>query len=197
MASAAQSRNALQNWKSRELNAFYPIIWLDSIRYPATDENDSGRKVLYSVLALSCEGKKDLLGIYTTTQEDCLFWSAMFSDLQSRGVQEIFLVYAPRLREIHETVSSTFAQARLLDIKNQLYAHTLEAYHIYVEKVLRKKMESAEADLEQCVFKAFMQIRRNWTQPVREWEAVERLVKGWDERGRVDNLTELGINYQK
>lgn len=45
-------------------------------------------RAIYNVLALTTEGRKELLGMYISKSEGANFWLSVLTDLQSRGVQD-------------------------------------------------------------------------------------------------------------
>ena len=59
----------LQAWRERDLEAIYPIVWLDAIHYKIKENGRYVSKAIYTILALNIEGKKELLGLYLSDQE--------------------------------------------------------------------------------------------------------------------------------
>ena len=54
----------LQAWRERDLDAIYPIVWLDAIHYKIKENGRFISKAVYTILGLTVEGKKELLGLY-------------------------------------------------------------------------------------------------------------------------------------
>ena len=54
----------LQAWRERDLDAIYPIVWLDAIHYKIKENGRYISKAIYTTLGLSIDGKKALLGLY-------------------------------------------------------------------------------------------------------------------------------------
>ncbi len=52
----------LQAWRERQLDAVYPIVWLDAIHYKIKENGRFITKAVYTILGLNVEGKKELLG---------------------------------------------------------------------------------------------------------------------------------------
>jgi transposase-like protein len=59
----------LQAWRERDLEAIYPILWLDAIHYKVKENGRYVSKAVYTILGLNIEGKKELLGLYLSDQE--------------------------------------------------------------------------------------------------------------------------------
>ena len=82
----------IQSRKSRPLDPVYPIVWLDAVHYKVMDEkNRPVTRAIYNVLALSSDGRKELLGMYISKSEGANFWLSILTDLQSRGVRDILI----------------------------------------------------------------------------------------------------------
>src|SRR5690606_16677922 len=59
----------LESWRERDLDAVYPIVWLDAIHYKIKENGRFVSKAVYTILALNLEGKKELLGLYLSDAE--------------------------------------------------------------------------------------------------------------------------------
>ncbi|BCV36423.1 hypothetical protein TUM17377_17510 [Shewanella chilikensis] len=53
----------LQAWRERDLEALYPILWLDAIHYKIKENGRFVSKAVYTILALNVEGKKGAVGL--------------------------------------------------------------------------------------------------------------------------------------
>ena len=49
----------LQAWRERDLEAVYPIVWLDAIHYKIKENGRYTSKAIYTILGLTIEGKKE------------------------------------------------------------------------------------------------------------------------------------------
>ena len=54
----------LKEWQQRPLDALYPFVWLDAIHYKVKRRWRYVSKAIYTILGLTIEGKKELLGLY-------------------------------------------------------------------------------------------------------------------------------------
>jgi len=64
----------LEQWRNRELEEVYPIIWMDCIHYKIREDGRTVSRAVYVVLGISCSGEKDLLGLYASENEGANFW---------------------------------------------------------------------------------------------------------------------------
>ena len=101
----------IQSWKSRPLDRTYPIVWMDAVHYKVMDEkNRPVTRAIYNVLALTAEGKKELLGMYISKSEGANFWLSVLTDLQNRGVQDILIACVDGLKGFPDAVASVFPE---------------------------------------------------------------------------------------
>ena len=101
----------LQSWRNRALDSVYPIVWLDAIHYKVMDDkNRPVSRAIYNVLALTTEGRKELLGMYVVKSEGANFWLSVLTDLQNRGVQDILIACVDGLKGFPEAIASIYPQ---------------------------------------------------------------------------------------
>ena len=136
----------LQAWRERDLEAIYPIVWLDAIHYKIKENGRYVSKAIYTLLALNLEGKKELLGLYLSDQEGAHHWLSVLTDLHNRGVKDILIACVDGLKGFPEAIES-------------IYPHT-EIQHCIIHQirnsmkyVASKNQKAFMADLK-CVYKA-------------------------------------------
>lgn len=101
----------IQSWKNRPLDRVYPIVWLDVVHYKVMyEKNRPVTRAIYNVLALTCEGRKELLGMYIFKSEGANFWLGVLTDLQNRGVQDILIACVDGLKGFPDAIASVFPQ---------------------------------------------------------------------------------------
>lgn len=101
----------IQSWKSRSLDPVYPIVWLDAVHYKVMDEkNRPVTRAIYNVLALTSDGRKELLGMYISKSEGANFWLSVLTDLQSRGVQDVLIACVDGLKGFPNAIASVIPE---------------------------------------------------------------------------------------
>jgi putative transposase len=70
-------------------------------------------RVLYSVIGLNLQGKKEFLGIYLTESEGAKFWLSVLQDFKQRGVNDIFIACVDGLRGFPEAIESVFPTTQI------------------------------------------------------------------------------------
>lgn len=101
-------------WQNRQLEKVYPIIYLDCIHIKIRNENKVQTRAVYNCLAITLEGKKDVLGQWVSTEaEGANFWLQVITDLQQRGVEDILIACVDGLKGFKEAIQSVFPNTQV------------------------------------------------------------------------------------
>jgi transposase-like protein len=103
----------VQEWRSRPLEAVYPFVWLDAVHYKVRHEGRVITRAVYCVIGLNQEGYKDLLGMYVGENEGAKFWLGVLSDLQNRGLEDIFIASIDNLAGFADAVQAVFPRTEV------------------------------------------------------------------------------------
>ena len=103
----------LQAWRERDLEAVYPIVWLDAIHYKVKENGRYASKAVYTLLGLNIEGKKELLGLYLSDQEGAHHWLSVLTDLHNRGVKDILIACIDGLKGFPEAIESIYPKTEV------------------------------------------------------------------------------------
>lgn len=136
----------LQAWRERDLDAFYPIVWLDAIHYKIKDNGRYVSKAIYTILAVNIEGKKELLGLYLSDSEGAHHWLSVLTDLNNRGVKDMLICCIDGLKGFPEAIASIFPNTEI----QHCVIHQIRNSIKYIAS---KNQKPFMADLK-CVYKA-------------------------------------------
>jgi len=103
----------LEEWKKRPLESIYPFVYLDAIHYKVREDGTYISKAFYTVLGVTLEGKKEILGLYLNESEGAKFWLQVLTDLQNRGVQDILIASVDGLKGFPEAINSVFPETEV------------------------------------------------------------------------------------
>jgi putative transposase len=82
----------VEAWQNRPLASLYPIVYLDALHLKLRHEGKVENIAVYTVLGVDLEGHRDALGHWVGDGgESSNFWLSVVSDLQNRGVKDIFI----------------------------------------------------------------------------------------------------------
>jgi transposase-like protein len=99
-------------WRSRPLEAVWPIVYFDGIVVHLRGENGRvSQHTVYVALGVNLEGHKELLGLWISQNEGAKFWLSCLTDLKNRGLQDIFVVCVDGLSGFPEAIRAAYPQA--------------------------------------------------------------------------------------
>ncbi len=100
-------------WQSRPLASVYPIVYLDAIHVKMRSNRQVQTVAVYVALALTLEGKKELLGLWIGENEGAKFWLGVLTELRNRGVQDILIAAIDGLKGFPDAVASVFPKTQV------------------------------------------------------------------------------------
>jgi putative transposase len=104
----------VEAWQNRPLSAIYPIVYLDAIHLKVRRDGRVQNTAVYSVLGVDLEGQRDVLGHWVGDgAEGANFWLSVVSDLQGRGVQDIFIACIDGLSGFKEAIHAVFPRTQI------------------------------------------------------------------------------------
>jgi transposase-like protein len=103
----------VRQWQSRPLESVYPIVYVDCLVVNVRENQRVINKSLYLVLAVDLNGQKDLLGMWLAQTEGAKFWLSVLTELQNRGVKDIFIACVDGLNGLPEAIETVYPQTRV------------------------------------------------------------------------------------
>jgi putative transposase len=100
-------------WQNRILDEIYPIVFLDALVVKIRQEGRVINKAIHMALGVNMEGKKELLGLWITENESSKFWLGVMTELQNRGVKDIFIACVDGLTGFPAAIEAVFPQTRV------------------------------------------------------------------------------------
>ena len=112
-------------WQNRQLDAVYPIMYLDAIQFKVRDNGHVKNKAIYLAIGLTMEGLKEVLGLWIAQTEGAKFWLQVVTELKNRGVSDIFIACVDGLKGFPEAIESVFPQTSVQLCIVHLVRHSL------------------------------------------------------------------------
>jgi transposase-like protein len=100
-------------WQSRPLDAVYPIVYLDCIVVKVNQDQRVINKAIYLALGVNLEGKKELLGLWVSENEGAKFWLNVLTELQNRGVADIFIACVDGLTGFPDAIAAAYPNTKI------------------------------------------------------------------------------------
>ena len=103
----------IKAWQQRPLASHYPFVWLDAIHYKIKQDGRYVAQAVYTVLGLTLEGHKEILGLYLSETEGANFWLSVLTDLNNRGLEDILIACVDGLNGFPEAINAIFPQTEV------------------------------------------------------------------------------------
>jgi len=166
----------VEEWQNRPLDPIYVIAYLDALHIKMRVDGRIVNVAVYIVLAIDTEGRKDVLGHWVGDgAEGANFWLNVVTDLQNRGVKDIFIACVDNLQGFSEAIRAVFPQTLIQkcvihQIRNSLKYVTWSDHKEFLadlKLVYRAKtLEEGEANL--------LKLSEKWSKKypaaIRSWE---------------------------
>ena len=107
-------------WQSRPLERMYPVVFFDALRVKIQDEATVRSKAIYLALAVLPDGTRDILGLWIEQTEGAKFWMKVFSDLKTRGCQDILIAVTDGLKGMSEALRRGVPRDHAADLHRPL-----------------------------------------------------------------------------
>jgi putative transposase len=113
-------------WQSRPLERMYPVVFFDALRVKIRDEATVRSKAIYLALAVLPDGTRDILGVWIEQTEGAKFWMKVFSDLKTRGCDDILIAVTDGLKGMSEALAAVYPATTLQTCIVHLIRHSLD-----------------------------------------------------------------------
>jgi len=101
----------VEAWRTRPLDAVYPIVYFDALRVKVREDRSVRNLACYLALGVTCDGEREVLGIWWQETEGAKFWLAVLNDLRRRGVSDVLISCVDGLKGFPEAIEATFPRA--------------------------------------------------------------------------------------
>jgi putative transposase len=101
-------------WRSRRLDAVWPIVYFDGIVVHVRGESGCvSQHTLHVALGVNLQGRKELLGLWLGQNEGAKFWLGCLTDLKSRGLGDIFVACVDGLTGFPEAIRAAYPHTKV------------------------------------------------------------------------------------
>jgi putative transposase len=103
----------VKTWQNRQLDAVYPIVYMDAIQFKVRDNGHVKSKAIYLAIGVTLDGYKEVLGLWIAQTEGAKFWLQVVTELKNRGVTDIFIACVDGLKGFPEEIESVFQRTEV------------------------------------------------------------------------------------
>src|SRR5580765_6197501 len=100
-------------WQSRPLEPLYAIVYLDALYVKMRHEGRVENRAVYVAIGVDLDGRKDVLGLWTSGNEGAKFWLGVLTELKNRGVREVLIACVDGLKGFPQAIESVFPETRV------------------------------------------------------------------------------------
>jgi len=103
----------VQEWQSRPLSSQYVLVYLDGIHFKVRDTGRIVNKCSYTILGITTEGKREILGLWINETEGAKFWLSVLTEIKNRGVEDILIACVDGLTGFSDAIHTVFPSAEV------------------------------------------------------------------------------------
>ena len=147
-------------------------------------------RAVYVAIGVDLEGRKEVLGLWTSANEGAKFWLSVLTELKNRGVKDMLIVCVDGLKGFPQAIEAVFPQATV----QLCIVHLVRASLKYVSWKERKQVAAdlkpiyraateleAEMNLDSFIttwggkYKAIGKLwKENWEETPKKWQTLSR-----------------------
>lgn len=103
----------VREWQTRPIDQIYPIMYLDAIRVKVRDNGRIISKAIYVAMGVNLDGNKEILGLWISENEGAKFWAMIMTELQNRGLEDVFIACVDGLTGFKDAIESIFPRTEV------------------------------------------------------------------------------------
>ena len=157
--------DTVKEWQNRPLDPVYPIVYLDALSVKARDEGHIINKSVYLAIGINMQGLKEVLGMWIEKTEGAKFWLKVVTELNNRGVEDIFIAAVDGLKGFPDAINAVFPKTQV---------------QLCLVHMVRNSLRFVPYKDRRAVAKDLKEIYRAATIELAE-KALENFSKKWDD----------------
>ncbi len=97
-------------WQNRPLEPVYAIVYFDALRVKIRDEGLVRNKAVYLAIGITCNGYKEVLGLWIEQTEGAKFWLRVMNELKARGTGDLLVAVVDGLKGFPEAITTVYPE---------------------------------------------------------------------------------------
>jgi transposase-like protein len=167
----------VQAWQTRPLDALSPILYLDGIVVKIRQDNRVINNTVHVALGVNLDGHKEVLGLWLAETEGAKFWLTVLTELQNRGLKDVFIVCVDGLTGFPEAIQTVYPKAKI---------------QLCIVHLMRNALNSVAYKDRRAVAAALKRIYQAITVAEAE-QALEQFSERWD--GKYPSISALWLRH--
>ncbi len=103
----------VKTWQNRPLESMYPVMFLDALMVKMRHEGRVENRAVYVAIGVNEDGVKDVLGLWSSSNEGAKFWLGVMTELKNRGLRDVYIVCTDGLKGFPDAIESVFPKAQV------------------------------------------------------------------------------------
>jgi putative transposase len=95
-------------WQLRPLDALYPVVYLDVLKVKLREQGRVESRAVYMATGITLSGEMEVLGLWPSAMEGAEFWLHVLTELQNRGVKDIFIACVDDLKGFPRAMETVY-----------------------------------------------------------------------------------------
>ena len=95
-------------FRSRSLEATYPVLWVDALYEKIRDGHSVKNMAVLLVSGVNIEGRRDILALEPMYEESTATYNKLFENLKARGLEKVWLVISDAHKGLIKAVRESF-----------------------------------------------------------------------------------------
>jgi putative transposase len=126
----------VKTWQNRPLENMYPVIFLDALMVKMRHDGRVENRAVYVAVGINEEGRKEVLGLWSSASEGAKFWLSVMTELRNRGLRDVYIACTDGLKGFPDAINSVFPKAQV----QTCIVHMIRASLNYVSWKERKAL---------------------------------------------------------
>ena len=85
-------------------------MYFDALRVKIRDESLVRNKAVYLAIGITCNGYKEVLGLWIEQTEGAKFWLRVMNELKARGTGDLLVAVVDGLKGFPETITTVYPE---------------------------------------------------------------------------------------
>lgn len=167
----------VKEWQNRPLESRYPILYLDCIVIKVQENKSIINKSVYLALAINTSGIKELLGLWIAQTEGAKFWLNVLTELNNRGLKEVFIVCCDGLTGFPDAIASIYPECQVQSCIVHMLRNSLAYVPWKDRKIVAADLRTIyQASTEEVALQNLAEFAKKWD------EKYPAISKSWYNR---------------
>ena len=168
----------IQEWKQRQLNEQYAIVFVDATYFSVKENGVVVKKAVYIALGVTMEVEKEILGFYIGDSESAKYWMSVLNEFKNRGLKDILIMCADGLKGLKEAIAAVYPKTEFQRCIVHLIRNTLKYVSYKDRKELAQDLKLIyTASREDEAYSNLQELKEKWS---KRKVSLENWENNWD-----------------